>query len=241
MIPIARLWLLSAALAAQGASPAPTAEAALARASQRKRYLFLMLYGKQHAAYQKLRAQALAALRGMKREADYAELAAASSEGIEIRKRYGLDQDDLPILVAIAPSRIMTRAFTGVCSPYHLETAMVSPATAAVTQAVREDRTVVLLFARPAFPDRKAVLAAAQAFAAAVPKLPRLVEVDPQDAAEKQLVERCQIARGVDQTHVLIVRHGYLSPALVSPRKAATIEQAYQAVAPDGCICLGQE
>lgn len=239
-------WLATTGLAA-AAQPAQatllptTAQEALARAKQRNRYLFVLLFDERNAAYHKLRQQVRAAMEGMKKKGDFLELDAAAAEGNSLRKKHGLTQDPLPIVLAIAPSGIMTRAYEGVCSPYHLESAIVSPATAALTQALRQDAATILLFTNSSLPDRKAVRGALIEFAASLDTTPEVIEIDPGDKEEAELVARCHMPAAIKETRVIILRHGYFGQPLISPKLASQFRQVYAALEPEGCTCGVQE
>jgi len=217
--------------------PASSIEDALTRSKKQRRYLYVLLSQKRDNAYRKLRRDALAALKGMKRKGDFFELDAEADAGKALRRKHGLIDDPLPIVMAISPSGVMTRAYEGVCSPYHLESAMVSPATAAITDALRQHATVVLLFTRPSFSDRKPVIAAVTQFASGVEKVPQIVTIDPGNKAEAELLARCQMPAKMTQTHVMIIRHGYFGRPLPSPKQASQIRRAYVSLAPESCTC----
>lgn len=219
------------------AAPA-TAREALARARRQKRYLFLLVYDTRSAAYNRLRKATLTAMEGMERKADFFELDAASPEGRKLRKKHGLEKDTPPLLLALSPAGIMTRAYEAVWSPYHLQSAMLSPGLATFVQALREENVVVLAFTSPEFPDRQAVIAAASAFAADIEREVRLIVVDPRDKAEADLVARCRLSSSVKQSHLFVVRHGYISAPLVSPRKGADLRKVYLGIVRPGCTCV---
>jgi hypothetical protein len=219
-------------------APPATARQALARARKQERYLFLLMYDKRDAAYNRLRKAALTAMKGMEKRGDFFELDANSPEGRKLRKKHGLEKDTPPILLAISPGGIMTRAYEAVWSPYHLESAMLSPGLATFVQALREVNVVVLAFTSPEFPDRRAVMAAASAFAADIEGGVKVIVVDPRDKAEADLVARCRLSSSIKQSHLFVVRHGYISAPLVSPKKGADLRKAYLGIVPPGCICV---
>ena len=173
----------------------------------------------------------------MKRKGDFCDLDATTDVGRALRRKHGLTDDPLPIVMAISPSGVMTRAYEGVCSPYHLESAMVSPATAAITDALRHHATVALLFTRLSFADRKAVVAAVTEFAAGVEKAPQIVTVDPGSKEEAELLARCQMPDKMTQSHVMVIRHGYFGRPVVSPKQASQIKRVYASLAPESCTC----
>ena len=242
----AAAWTLSIGLAT-AAQPAQTpllpttAQEALAQAKQRNRYLFVLLFDERNAAYHKLRQEVRAAMEGMKKKGDFVELGAATAQGESLRKKHGLTQDPLPIVMAIAPSGTMTRAYEGVCSPYHLESAIVSPATAVLTGALRQDAAAILVFTNSSLPDRKAVRGAVIEFAASLDTTPEVVEIDPRDKEEAELVARCHMPATIAETRVMILRHGYFGRPLISPKRASQFRKVYDAIEPEGCTCGVQE
>ena len=238
MSPSAALSALATAMVLQAQpAPAPSVEDALAEAKKQSRYLYVLLFEKRDNAHRKLRRDTLAAMRGMKRKGNFFELEATTDAGRALRRKHGMTEDALPIVMAISPSGVMTRAYEGVCSPYHLESAMVSPATAAITDALRHHATVVLLFTRPSFTDRKAVVAAITQFASGVEKVPQIVTIDPGNEEEAELLARCQMPVEMTQTHVMVIRHGYFGRPLVAPQQASQIKRVYVSLAPESCTC----
>lgn len=232
--------LAAAAQPTQPQLPRTTAQEALAQSKQRSRYLFVLLFDARNAAYRKLRQEVRAAMGGMTKKADFLEVDASTAEGKSLRQKHGMTQDPLPIVLAIAPSGAMTRAYEGVCSPYHLESAIVSRATAELTHVLRQDVTAILLFTSASFPDRKAARGASIEFAASLSKPAKLIEVDPRDGSEAELLTRCHVPATTAETRAIVLRHGYFGRPLVSPKRASQFREVYAAIEPEGCTCAAQ-
>ncbi len=116
-----------------------------------------------------------------------------------------------PLTLVLAPNAAVAMGFRGRVSGEQLERAVVSPKTAEILKAIQEDKLVFLAFVGPALAESDVVRRATQQAAVQMVGISRTIEVDPTDAAEKQLLAQCGVSPDIKVAETLVI----------SPRGAA--------------------
>lgn len=102
---------------------------------------------------------------------------------------------ETPLILIIAPNRLVVNRFVNVVSKSLLMNSLISPATAALTKASRKGRPAVLYFYKNDAPHRKATDAMLDDSTKHFIRLLEVVKVDVADKEEKKLQERFKIVK----------------------------------------------
>lgn len=208
------------------------AQAAIDRAAKHNRYLFLLLYEKEDPG---LRSSIAKAMKDLTSKADFFGQSVRAPEAQALLKKHRLQGRPLPMLLAISPSGIVTRAFDEAPSPDALKSALLSPGMEALVQALREGKGVLLTFTNQRFPDHNETVAAVRDFAADYRQFIAVVLADLKQDAE--LASRCGITESDRKSRVMIVLDGRIRSETTSPRTKRDVARAFQTATsrPGGC------
>ena len=216
-----------------------TAEQAMTLAVKQHKYLFLLLYEEQGTELKKMREAMGKAKRSLTKEAVFFESRAGSAETVALRTEHNLDGYGYPLLVAISPGRILTRAFERAPSVLELRQAMLSPAFAAVVKAIRNGKGILLIFTTQNLRDHKECLAAVNAFGADFKDVLTVVVAHPEE--DHDLALQCRIPAPLNDTQLVIVLSGRILHQVASPRAKNEVAAAFETASskPRGCCPAG--
>ncbi len=136
-----------------------------------------------------------------------------------ILMKYGIRAE--PVTLMLAPNGAVTAGLTGTVSSEMFERGLVSPKTAEVFKAIQAEKIVFLIFVGPELSDSDAVRQAAQQAALQMTGISKVIEINPQDKAEKQLLAQCGISSSSKVAHTLVISprgavvrrfHGAITP-----------------------------
>ncbi len=136
-----------------------------------------------------------------------------------ILTKYGIRAE--PVTLILAPNGAVTAGLTGAVSAEMFERGLVSPKTAEVFKAIQAEKIVFLTFVGPKLTDSDAVRQAAQQAAVQMAGISSVIEINPQDQAEKKFLEQCGISPDSKVAHTLVISprgavvrrfHGAITP-----------------------------
>lgn len=174
---------------------ATAAEAAIQRAADVNKYIFVFFFRADDEATQAARKTLDAAMPKLAERAMYTTANVTESQEKALVSKYQLDRAPMPLLLALAPNGAVTRSFPLKFTEAQLETAFVSPAMQKCLKALQDRKMVFVCVQNGATELNTVAMRGVKEFAAdsQYAKTTEIVSVDPADTAEESLLKQFKV------------------------------------------------
>lgn len=170
--------------------------AAIAKAAQVNKYLFIFFWKDDTYQSRVMRGVFQAAMKKAADKADSIEVQTGDPAEQQIVTRYGVSRSPMPLVLSLAPNGAITKGFPSRFDESQLLEAFVSPGTAACMKGLQDRKLVLLCVQQPSPQVRQVSLQkGVQDFATdeTYGKHTQVVFIDPKDAKETSFLKGLQV------------------------------------------------
>ena len=186
-------------------------EAAIQTASVEGKYTFLVFYQQDDSASDSMKQVAAQAQQELAEKANVVYVDSSDQGKQALMAEIGIDQSNVPITIVVAPNGAILSGFPKEVTIEDLRDAFVSPQMADIEKTMQDGKLVFLYIANPGMKYYAENLTIIQATAARdYPDSSRIIEVDPENAGQADVVKACKIKTPVSVTDLLILNGGYI-------------------------------
>lgn len=211
--------------------PPPTAaEAAIQRAADANKYVFVFFFRADDDATKVARATLDAAMPKFSERATSVTVGILDSHEKALVKKYELDRAPMPLVLALAPNGAVTRSFPLKFTEAQLETAFVSPGMQKCLKALQDRKLVFLCVQNDKTQYNADARMGVKDFAAddENAKTTEIITIDPADPAEEALLKQFKVDPKTDEAVTV-----FLAPpgTTIGTYKGATMKGVLKAAA----------
>jgi hypothetical protein len=176
---------------------------ALFESSRRNRYTVLYFYDPARSGAQEAVGRVTSIARNLPRPTALVNVDVQDPASRSVLVKYAVRAE--PVTLLLAPNGAVTAGFQGDVSAEMLERSFVSPKIAEILKAVQEDKLVFLTVVGPGLAESDTVRRAVKQAQGEMAGIARTVEVNPQDPAEQQLLQKCGVDPSSKVAETLVI------------------------------------
>jgi len=203
---------------------------AIDQAAMANKYTFLFFYRAEDEPTQAARRIFDAVMGRLADRATSVEVNVADPQEQALVNKYGLNRSPMPLVLAMAPTGAVTRAFPGQFTEAELETAFVSPGMQKCLKALQDRKMAFVCVQNGSTQQNAEAMRGVTEFAADAQyaATTEIIVVDPADAAEETLLKQLKVDPNTDQAVTV-----FLAPpgTMVGTYKGETRKDALVAAA----------
>lgn len=178
-------------------------EEAISRSQKEGRYVILFFYEEGSAMSKKMAGVIEKAKSIWTDKAGFVDIGVNAPVSMALIKRYGIRK--YPATLVVAPNGAVTAGFSGITDLKSLKTGFVSPKMAEVIKAIQGEQTIFLSVQNDKIQYSKEALAACNEAASLLEGIARVIEVDPEDKEESELMKEAGIKTPVTKAVTLVI------------------------------------
>jgi len=194
-------------------------------ASKVNKYTFLVFYKQNDTLSETMRQIVATFQKEVASRADAAYVDIANLTEKTLMDKYQISRAPTPITLVIAPNNAVVKAFPETVTQDKLRTAFVSPKVAEILKSTQNQKLVFLYIANSTFNYYKENLSIIQdTIRTDYKTTAEIIEVNPADPNEADLLTKCKITVPVMETNLLIINGGSIVGRLLGKFDKPTLQ-----------------